>query len=146
MHSVRLVADVAMLAGHRVGLVRYRDVSRYDGQRGWFLPDDLLNESEHPDDAARRILRDQVGVDAPSIRLSHVESFGNGRWHLIFHYEARMDAEPALIPGANVAAAEWFELDALPPAAEQAHDGWAGETLGRVLVNREGVKAINADA
>jgi hypothetical protein len=35
--------------------------------------------------------------------------------------------------GANVAAAEWFPLDALPPDAEQAHEGWAGDVLLRLF-------------
>ena len=38
----RLVADVALFARNRVLLVKYKDVSLYDGQRGWFLPDDFL--------------------------------------------------------------------------------------------------------
>lgn len=38
----KLIADVAVLAGERVLLVKYRDVSAYDGQGGWFLPDDAL--------------------------------------------------------------------------------------------------------
>ena len=129
----KLVADVALLADDRVLLVRYADVSRYDGQRGWFLPDDYLAHLEHPDDAARRILREQAQVDAPELRLAEIESFGNGAWHLIFHYVARLDAPAPVEPHANVAAAEWFPLDALPPAAEVAHEGWGLEVLGRVL-------------
>ena len=132
MHSVRLVADVAIVAADRVLLVRYRDVSRYDGQRGWFLPDDLLEDGEDPEAAAQRILRDQVHLEATALRLSHVESFANGRWHIVFHYAAELPAGREPRPTGNVAAAEWFSLDALPPAVEQAHDGWAGETLARV--------------
>jgi ADP-ribose pyrophosphatase YjhB (NUDIX family) len=133
MHSVRLVADVALIAAGRVVLVRYRDVSRYDGQRGWFLPDDLLEQGEDPVEAARRILRDQIGLDAQAPRLSHVESLANGRWHLVFHFVALTPAVQPPRPGENVAAAEWFALDALPPPVEQAHDGWAGEVLEHVL-------------
>jgi ADP-ribose pyrophosphatase YjhB (NUDIX family) len=128
----RLVADVALLAAGKVALVKYGDPSLYDGQRGWFLPDDLLAEMEHPEDAARRILRDQVGLADAAPRLSHVESFGNGWWHLVFHFVAETTRAVELQPGANVAAAEWFDLDALPPADEQAHDGWAGEVLVRI--------------
>lgn len=58
----RLVADVCVLAGERVLLVRYKDVRRYDNQRGWFLPDDYLAHLEHPEDAAMRILQEQAGA------------------------------------------------------------------------------------
>ena len=130
--AVKLVADVAVVADDRVLLVRYQDVSRYDGQRGWFLPDDYLAEGEHPDAAAGRILREQAGLEL-NPALAEIESFADGAWHLIFHYRAAAAAPDAVRPGANVAAAQWFPLDALPPDAEQAHEGWAGDVLSRLL-------------
>jgi ADP-ribose pyrophosphatase YjhB (NUDIX family) len=128
----KLVADVALLAPGSALLVRYRDVSGYDGQRGWFLPDDFLEHLEHPDDAAHRIVRDQTGLGVPELTLSHVESFGNGAWHLIFHYVGRVTEPAPVRPGSNVFAAQWFPLDALPDPAEVGHEGWALQTLGRV--------------
>jgi ADP-ribose pyrophosphatase YjhB (NUDIX family) len=109
-----------------------RDTSRYDGQAGWFLPDDYLDHLEHPDDAARRILRDQVGIDRVDVRLAEIESFGNGAWHLVFHYFAEVDRAEAT-HGENVAAAEWFPLGDLPLAEEVAHHGWGLDVLERVL-------------
>jgi ADP-ribose pyrophosphatase YjhB (NUDIX family) len=129
----RLVADVAVIVGGRVLLVRYRDTARYDGQRGWFLPDDLLAHAEHPTDAARRILVEQVGVMADPF-LARVESFGNGAWHLVFHHVARLDDEAELSPGPNTLAAEWFGLNALPQASEIAHHGWALDVLADLAI------------
>ena len=126
------MADVAVVADGLVLLVRYEDVSRYDGQRGWFLPDDYLANGEHPDAAARRILREQAALELDPA-LAEIESFANGAWHLIFHYRAAAPAPDAVRPGANVATAEWFPLDALPADAEQAHEGWAGDVLSRVI-------------
>lgn len=57
----KLVADVALLAEGHVLMVRYRDTSKYDNQSGWFLPDDFLAHLEHPDDAAKRIVRIRQG-------------------------------------------------------------------------------------
>ena len=129
----RLVADVAVVAGDRVLLVRYLDVKRYDGQRGWFLPDDFLQHLEHPVDAARRIVMDQVGVELEP-RLDHLESFGNGAWHLVFHHVARLDEAIKLRRGDNVLAAEWFPLGAMPPEDEIAHHGWALDVLSTIGV------------
>ena len=129
----KLVADVAVVADGRVLLVRYDDVSRYDGQRGWFLPDDYLANGEHPDAAAKRIVREQAGLDVDPA-LAEIESLTGGAWHLIFHYRAAAAAPDTVRLGANVAAAEWFPLTALPPDAEQAHDGWAGDVLSRVFM------------
>jgi ADP-ribose pyrophosphatase YjhB (NUDIX family) len=128
----KLVTDVALVAHGHVLLVKYRDVSRYDGQRGWFLPDDYLAHLEHPAAAAERIVREQVGADPPELRLADIESFGNGTWHLVFHFRGEVDeARPVALTG-NVAAAEWFALDALPDASEVAHHGWALEVLEKV--------------
>ena len=125
----KLVADVAVFAAGQVLLVRYHDVSRYDGQRGWFLPDDHLETGEHPDSAASRILAEQAELGGQAPQLSHIESLSNGAWHLIFHYVTTLDAPLPVAPAGNVAAAEWFPLDALPPRSEIAHDGWAVEVL-----------------
>jgi ADP-ribose pyrophosphatase YjhB (NUDIX family) len=131
---VKLVADIAVIASGRVLLVRYEDTSKYDGQAGWFLPDDFLRNLEHPDDAARRILKDQIGIES-AVRLAEIESFGNGTWHLVFHYLAELSNAEASA-GENVADAEWFSLDDLPPADEFAHHGWGLDVLERVRPGR----------
>ena len=130
----KLVTDVTVLAQEQVLLVRYRDTRRYDGQTGWFLPDDYLEHVEHPDAAAVRILEEQAGLAASHARLSHIESFdGDGSpWHLVFHYVVKHEEPSAVVPGDNVLAAEWFRLDELPPGAEQAHGGWAAEVLDEI--------------
>jgi ADP-ribose pyrophosphatase YjhB (NUDIX family) len=128
----KLVADVVLRSGDRVLMVRYRDTRKYDGQRGWFLPDDYLAHLEHPAEAARRIVREQVGVEAPELQLAVIESFGDGAWHLVFHYAGELDDPAPISTSGNVAAAEWFALDALPDASEVAHDGWALDVLRRL--------------
>lgn len=130
----KLVADVALLARGEVLLVKYKDTTKYDYQKGWFLPDDYLQHLEHPDAAARRIVQEQTGLAPPDVRLVFIESFsGHGAWHLVFHYQARLDE--VLSPKAfeNVAAAKWFPLNALPDASEVAHDGWALDVLDKIL-------------
>jgi ADP-ribose pyrophosphatase YjhB (NUDIX family) len=125
----RLVADVAIRSSDRVLFVKYKDVSRYDGQRGWFLPDDFLRHLEHPEDAAKRIAQDQSGLTLTDVRLSHIESFGDGAWHLIFHYRADLTNSPRLQPGPNVVALEWFPRSQLPDRSTMAHGGWAVDIL-----------------
>jgi len=130
----KLVADIAVLADRQVLLVRYKDTRSYDGQQGWFLPDDYLMFVEHPDEAAARILREQVGMAAPRITLDHIESFGGGKtaWHLIFHYKATLRDALPVTAGTNVLAAQWFPLHALPASTEMAHEGWALDVLQRM--------------
>jgi len=131
--NCKLVADVAAIAGDHVLLVRYRDTSRYDGEAGWFLPDDFLARLEHPDHAARRILREQAGIEPDELRLAEIESFNGDAWHLVFHYVAGLSQTVDVRPEGNVAEAQWFALDELPDSAETAHHGWALDVLDRVL-------------
>jgi ADP-ribose pyrophosphatase YjhB (NUDIX family) len=125
----RLVADVAIFSGNKVLLAKYDDVTRYDGQRGWFVPDDFLVHGEHPETAAKRIARDQAGIHVKDARLNHFESFGNGAWHLIFHYRADLTRRPKEKLGVNVAALEWFDRSNLPSRSDCAHGGWAIDVI-----------------
>lgn len=127
-----MVADVALFAKEAVLLVRYRDVRKYDGETGWFLPDDFLTHGEHPNRAARRIVRDQVGLTARQFRLRAVESFADGAWHIIFHYAGSLGDRKAARRGANVAEARWFPLARLPDRAEVGHHGWALDTIASI--------------
>ena len=132
----KLVADVMALAQGRVLMVRYRDVSRYDGQRGWFLPDDYLALGEHPGEAAKRILLEQAGTPSEAPQLSFIESFGGEdgeAWHLIFHYNVELPEASEIPTSGNIAEAKWFSLEGLPPADEVAHHGWALDVIAKVL-------------
>ena len=126
----KLVADVCLIRDGEVMLVRYLNTSGYDGEPGWFLPDDFLRYGEHPKDAAVRILKDQAGLGDVEPRLNHVESFeGHGYWHLVFHYVGELAGPTQTSAGANVRGLEWFPLERLPPAEDVGHGGWALETL-----------------
>ncbi len=127
----KLVTDVALYAEEHVLLVRYEDVRKYDGETGWFLPDDYLRRIEHPADAAARIVRDQLRLEPPPLELAEIETFDGGAWHIIFHYRGRLERAEPPQRGANVRDAAWFPLDALPPPDEVAHHGWGLEVIAR---------------
>src|SRR5207247_2152340 len=109
----KLIADVALFAGDRVLLVKYRDVRRYDGQRGWFLPDDYLRFAEHPEDAAKRIVREQAGFEVARVRLARIEAFGDGAWDVTFHDRAEARRARVVEVVRIVGEAVWFRLTAL---------------------------------
>ncbi len=123
-----LVSHVAVLHHNSALLVKYREMP--DGQQGWFLPNDDLKHVEHPEEGAKRILREQVGIEPSTLKLAQIESFvGNNKsWHLIFDFLAfplsmKITKAPSLLD------AQWFEIDKLPPASEFAHHGWGHSAL-----------------
>ncbi len=132
----KLVADVLVHAEGRVLLVRYNDVSKYDWQKGWFLPDDFLQIGEHPLEAARRILKEQAGLAGEGITLSQIESFGGKEgdvWHLIFHHRLELARMSSVTASTNIKSFEWFPLGALPKRETVAHAGWALDVIGEIL-------------
>ena len=132
----KLVADVLVLAEGQILFVRYHDLRKYDGQQGWFLPDDYLGYAEHPGLAAQRILREQVGLNISDIPLGYVESLGGDEgdvWHLIFHHKIELDKRPDVTPLTNVREVEWFPVDKLPDRSTVAHEGWAIDVIGEML-------------
>jgi ADP-ribose pyrophosphatase YjhB (NUDIX family) len=123
-----LVTHVAVLHHNSALLVRYG--KGHDRQQGWFLPNDDLRHPEHPDQAAKRILNEHVGIEDASLKLVEIESFvgDNETWHLIFDYLA-FPRSMKVSTGAIVSEAKWFEIDKLPSAEEFAHHGWGKAVL-----------------
>ncbi len=142
----KLIADVAVFSRSDVALVRYS--SGYDRQTGWFLPDDELQHLEHPDDAARRILAGQLGLNSALPRLDHIESFkGNdASWHLVFHFVVEVDEPGKIAPSSNLADLAWFPVDRLPEREAIAHHGWALDVIQTILANQVHTGKTNVDA
>ncbi len=136
--KIKLVADVTIIANDKTVLVKYKNSDNYNGQQGWFIPDDLINTCEHPDDAALRILKEQLGMETESIKIDHIESFTgmDKSWHVIFHYVYTGD-DTDVKAGENVAELSWFDVNNLPDDKEISHHGWAKWTLQTILSNRK---------
>jgi ADP-ribose pyrophosphatase YjhB (NUDIX family) len=123
-----LVAHISVLHHSSALLVKYG--AGHDDQPGWFLPNDDLHHLEHPDEAAKRILKEHVGIEGATLKLVEIESFvgNNETWHLIFDYLAFTRAM-TVSKGPGVLEAKWFEIDKLPSAEEFAHHGWGRSVL-----------------
>jgi ADP-ribose pyrophosphatase YjhB (NUDIX family) len=139
-NTPKLVADVVVIAAGQTLLVRYNDLRRYDGQQGWFLPNDTVAYGEHPSDAAKRILLEQVGLKIDEVTLSYIASFvteDGGRWNLVFHHKLELDNRPDITTLFNLKSAQWFPLEALPQAEEVAHRGWAIDIIREMMKKSE---------
>src|SRR2546422_10416794 len=89
-----LEADVVVQEDSSVVLVRPRTPS--DGAEGWRLPENPLRFGEAPETCARRILRDQLGLEPEGVALAEVEaSMGGGGWSLVVRFRCEGDRRPA---------------------------------------------------
>lgn len=130
-NQVKLICDVALFAGDKTLLVKYSDTNKYDLQKGWFIPDDALQHGEHPEEAAMRVLNEQLGLSDITPKLGFIESFtGNDKsWHVVFHFLAKVEENISLNPISDIVEYNWFNLNSLPERKEIAHGGWASFTL-----------------
>lgn len=105
----------------RVLLVR-RGIVPYLGF--WDIPGGFLEGGEHPEDGARRELREETGLDVRLTRLIgiYMDVYGAEELPTLnFFYEAEWVAgEPAAADDA--AALAWFAPDELPPLDQVAFD------------------------
>lgn len=81
----------------------------------WECPGGKLNWPEHPDDCARRELREETGLEAHDLRRVDFVSveYRGDQWIVLF-YEARVDSDPRLIEADKSHGWGWYSWDELP--------------------------------
>ncbi len=86
----------------------------------WTLPSSLINFGEHPEQAIKRIVKEQVGAEPKNVELIDVQSYGDKHWDLCFVYEVSIDGTGKL--SADVEKVEYFEKGKLPPEFRADHN------------------------
>ncbi len=122
--DIQLTANVIIVsASDQVLLTRYDD----EDERMW-IPGASLNEYEHPDAAAARVVVDVGVITNAAVTLHHIESFrGRRGWHVMFNYVVRLDT--------NVTAkdAAWFDAKQLPSTA---HGEWESGVIAKAMLTK----------
>lgn len=85
----------------------------------WTFVSSLINIGEHPEQAIKRIVREQVGAEAKNVKLIDVQSYGDKHWDICFVYEAMIDSTGTL--SQDVEKSEYFERGKLPPEFRADH-------------------------
>ena len=84
---------------------------------GWGMPGGFLKASEQPEEAIRRELREETGLELDSVELAFVRTLAHVRQvEVIFRCRMRAAALEGLEKGFEIDRAEWFARDALPQA------------------------------
>ncbi len=85
----------------------------------WCIPGALLLYGEDPAAGARRVVREQIGVDATDVKLLDVQSFGDKHWDICFVYQAETQKIGKL--GQDFDKADYFEIAKLPAELRDDH-------------------------
>ncbi len=82
---------------------------------GWGVPGGFLTTGEQPEEAVRRELREETGLELDGVELAFVRSLARAHQvEIIFRCRMRAAALEGLEEGFEIDRAEWFARDALP--------------------------------
>ena len=91
---------------------------------GWGVPGGFLKSGEQPEEAIRRELREETGLELDSVELAFVRTLkGVRQVEVIFRAEMKSAALARVEKGFEIDRAEWFEPDSLPDSVgrDQRH-------------------------
>ena len=87
---------------------------------GWGVPGGFLEAGEQPEDAIRRELREEIGLELDSVELAFVRALGGVRQvEIIFRATMKSGALARVEKGFEIDRAEWFETDSLPRSVSE---------------------------
>ena len=84
---------------------------------GWGIPGGFLEKGEQPDEAIRRELREEVGLELETVKIVMVRTLKKSKHlEIIFRCRSRGVASPR---STEIKSASWFALDRLPPQLDK---------------------------
>lgn len=103
---------------------------------GWGVPGGFLIAGEQPEEAVRRELREETGLELDAVELAFVRSLGHVRQvEIIFRCTMSAAALGGLEKGFEIDRAEWFARDALPEGLSADQRRLIERVLGDGAVN-----------
>ena len=119
------VAAVAIVFNDSQAVLLLRHVIRANSS-GWGLPGGFLNAGEQPENAVRRELREEVGIEIFDLKLIKTRTAGN---HVEIIYLCRTESVDVKPKSSEIIEAGWFQTNELQgkiPPIEIEHIELAG--------------------
>ena len=92
---------------------------------GWGIPGGFIEKEEQAEDAIRREIREEIGIEISRLRLYTIRTIGS---HLEILFFAVADDEPKVC-SAEIIELRWFKADDLPEEVKQTYRTHLDEAL-----------------
>jgi len=91
---------------------------------GWGIPGGFIHAGEDPEEAVRREVREEIGLELEGVELAFVRTLTRGRQvEIIFRARMAADALGGRAESFEIERAEWFATDALPAGLTEDQRG-----------------------
>ncbi len=119
-HNSRPTASAIIVKDRKVLLCK-RANDPFKGK--WDLPGGYLEEKESPEEAVRREMKEELGIELQRVKLSsaigpaYYPFGGQDQWNTDIYYEVTTNDEPRAVNNSDVESIDWFDPDQLPDMA-----------------------------
>lgn len=93
---------------------------------GWGMPGGFMSAAEQPEEAIRRELHEETGIELLDLKLFRVRTIGS---HIEILFTARAGGDP-VVSSREILELGWFDVDSMPENMSNAQKAVIRQALG----------------
>ena len=94
---------------------------------GWGLPGGFITVREQPEDAIRREIREETGLELDDLKMFRVRTIGK---HVEMLFTANANGTAEIMSPREILELGWFDVDALPEKLSRSQKAVIREVIG----------------
>ncbi len=125
MTQRKFTVSVAAVITNREGKVLLLEHLLRPQRSGWGIPGGFINFGEQFEDAIRRELKEETGIELNSLSVARMRTLGR---HVEIMFRARTDDEPQIL-SSEICSFGWFAIDEMPTEMSRVQRSLVREVL-----------------